>query len=49
MEEWSPLFGDPLLASAAMDRFLHHAHVVVMTGRSFRTKAGETGGGEPAQ
>ena len=48
IEEWYPLFGDPLLASAAMDRFLHHAHVVVMAGRSFRTKAAEADGGERA-
>lgn len=26
--EWHDLFGDALLASAAMDRLLHHAHVV---------------------
>jgi DNA replication protein DnaC len=38
--EWYPLFGDPLLASAAMDRLLHHAHVLELTGRSFRTGAG---------
>lgn len=48
IEEWYALFGDPLLASAAMDRFLHHAHVVVMTGRSFRTKAPEADGGGAA-
>lgn len=35
--EWYPLFGDPLLASAAMDRLLHHAHVIELTGRSYRT------------
>ena len=36
IEEWYPLFGDDLLASAAMDRLLHHAHVIVMRGHSFR-------------
>ena len=36
--EWGALFGDALLASAAMDRLLHHAHVVVMDGPSFRTQ-----------
>ena len=36
--EWGTLFGDALLASAAMDRLLHHAHVVVMDGPSFRTQ-----------
>lgn len=35
--EWYPLFGDPLLASAAMDRLLHHSHVLVLEGQSFRT------------
>jgi len=34
--EWPPLFGDPLMASAAMDRLLHHAHVVVLEGQSYR-------------
>jgi DNA replication protein DnaC len=48
IDEWYPLFGDPLLASAAMDRFLHHAHVVLMAGRSFRTNASEANGGVPA-
>jgi len=36
LEEWYPLFRDDLMASAAMDRLLHHAHVVVMQGHSFR-------------
>lgn len=45
IDEWYPLFGDPLLASAAMDRLLHHAHVVEMTGRSFRTGAADARGG----
>lgn len=35
--EWPPLFGDPLLASAAMDRLLHHAHVLELAGDSYRT------------
>jgi len=41
IEEWAPLFVDELLASAAMDRVMHHAHVIVVEGRSFRRpKAG---------
>jgi DNA replication protein DnaC len=40
IEEWSPLFVDELLASAAMDRLLHHAHVLVIDGQSFRRRAG---------
>ena len=35
--EWYPLFGDPLLASAAMDRLLHDAYVIEMQGDSYRT------------
>lgn len=38
VSEWGTLFGDALLASAAMDRLLHHAHVVVMDGPSYRTQ-----------
>lgn len=34
--EWYPMFGDPLLASATMDRLLHDAHIIEMTGHSFR-------------
>jgi len=36
VEEIGALFGDPLLASAAMDRLLHHAHVLTLVGSSFR-------------
>jgi DNA replication protein DnaC len=36
LEEWYPLFLDDLMASAAMDRLLHHSHVVVMEGHSYR-------------
>jgi DNA replication protein DnaC len=41
VSEWGTLFGDALLASAAMDRLLHHAHVVVMDGPSYRTQRGQ--------
>lgn len=34
--ELPQLFGDPLLASAAMDRLLHHAHLIVIEGDSYR-------------
>jgi DNA replication protein DnaC len=34
--ELGTLFGDPLLASAAMDRLLHNAHVIVLEGDSYR-------------
>jgi DNA replication protein DnaC len=35
--EWPELFGNPLLASAGLDRLAHHAESVVITERSFRT------------
>src|SRR5688572_7943252 len=34
--EWYAMFGDELLASAAMDRLLHYATTVEITGESFR-------------
>ena len=36
VEEWPPMFGNPLLAAAAMDRLIHHAHVLVIDGDSYR-------------
>jgi len=36
LEEWYPLFLDDLIASAAMDRLMHHAHVVTIEGHSYR-------------
>lgn len=36
IQEWEPLFGNPLLASAAIDRLLHHSHVLVLEGDSYR-------------
>ncbi|RRR77949.1 MAG: hypothetical protein EI684_00890 [Candidatus Viridilinea halotolerans] len=34
--EWPELFGNPLLASAGLDRLTHHAETIIITGRSFR-------------
>lgn len=34
--EWPDLFGDPLLASAGLDRLAHHAETIIITGTSFR-------------
>lgn len=35
--EWPPLFLDPLLASAGLDRLTHHAEVILIRGKSFRS------------
>lgn len=51
VSEWYPLFGDELLASAAMDRLLHHSVVVELTGNSYRNPPGAPGrsrGGQAA-
>ena len=40
LDEWYPLFCDDLMASTAMDPRLHHAHVVLMDGNSFRNPPG---------
>jgi len=34
--EWPEMFGEPLLASAALDRLIHNARLIEITGRSFR-------------
>jgi DNA replication protein DnaC len=38
-DEWPELFGDPLLASAGLDRLAHGAAVLTITGRSYRLAA----------
>lgn len=43
LPEWAPLFKDQLLASAAMDRLLHHAHVLELLGKSYRNPPGRRG------
>jgi len=37
-EEWAEVFGNPLLASAALDRLTHHAHILTLTGKSYRQR-----------
>ena len=38
LEEWGKLLNDVPTAGAILDRFLHHAHVVAITGKSYRVK-----------
>ena len=35
---WDEIFCDPIIANAILDRVLHHAHVVSITGNSYRLK-----------
>ena len=40
--EWPALFGDPLLASAGLDRLAHRAEVIILQGKSFRAQSHKT-------
>jgi DNA replication protein DnaC len=44
LEEWGKLLQDVPTATAILDRFLHHAEVVTMKGRSYRLKHHAVGG-----
>ncbi|MEI6515544.1 MAG: ATP-binding protein [bacterium] len=37
-EEWGKLIGDVPSATAILNRFLHHAEIINITGRSYRLK-----------
>jgi len=38
IEEWIPLFDDPILANSALDRLAHNAYQVVIDGESYRSR-----------
>ena len=40
IEEWGKLLGDVPAATAILDRFLHHAEIIPMKGRSYRLRHG---------
>jgi DNA replication protein DnaC len=50
LEDWGKLIGDVPSATAILDRFLHHAEVVQITGKSYRLRtaggSGKDGAGE---
>ena len=52
LEDWGKLIGDVPSATAILDRFLHHAEIITITGRSYRLKdravKDEKPGTEPA-
>jgi DNA replication protein DnaC len=37
-EAWGEMFADPILATAVLDRLVHHAHIIPIMGESYRTK-----------
>ena len=47
LEDWGKLVGDVPSATAILDRFLHHAEVVQITGKSYRLRHQATGAKEP--
>jgi DNA replication protein DnaC len=36
--EWGEVFGDPVIATAILDRLLHHSHILNIRGESYRLK-----------
>jgi DNA replication protein DnaC len=50
--EWGELLGDTVIATAVLDRLLHHSHVLNIRGESYRLRekrrAGLLGTGQPA-
>ncbi|MBN8208931.1 IS21-like element helper ATPase IstB [Bacillus sp. NTK071] len=36
--QWNHVFGDPILTEAVIDRLIHHSHLLLFTGESFRYK-----------
>lgn len=36
--QWNHVFGDPILTEAVIDRLIHHSHLLVFTGESYRYK-----------
>lgn len=49
LEDWGKLIGDVPSATAILDRFLHHAQIVSLTGKSYRLRhraAGEEANGD---
>jgi DNA replication protein DnaC len=37
-ELWGEMFADPILATAVLDRLVHHAHIIPIAGESYRTR-----------
>ena len=37
--EWGTVFADPVVATAILDRLLHHSHVLTIRGDSYRLRA----------
>jgi DNA replication protein DnaC len=42
--QWAEVFGDPIIATAVLDRLLHHSHVLNIKGDSYRLKEKQKAG-----
>ena len=47
--EWGELLGDTVIASAILDRLLHHSHVLNIRGESYRLREKRQTGLFPSQ
>ena len=48
IEDWGKLIGDAPSATAVLDRFLHHAEIITIIGKSYRLR-NRTGQGSACQ
>jgi DNA replication protein DnaC len=46
--DWGDIFGDPVIAGAMLDRYLHHCHVLNLKGESYRMRSRKRSSGEKA-
>jgi len=42
--QWAEVFGDPIIATAILERLLHHSHVINIQGDSYRLKEKQKAG-----
>jgi DNA replication protein DnaC len=49
LEDWGKLIGDIPSATAILDRFLHHAEIITITGRSYRLRNQGRQDGQPPE
>nr|WP_280113174.1 ATP-binding protein [Holophaga foetida] len=45
---WGEVFGDTILATAILDRLLHHSHIITIKGESYRLREKRRAGIVPA-
>lgn len=38
LSRWGQIFRNNVLANTILDKFIHHSHIINITGRSYRTK-----------